>query len=69
MVRVPHAAWLVLQGLDEYVIGQESVKMALAVGVHNHYKRLVTGRASRQQAEAEEVCAPDLAVLKKCAVG
>jgi ATP-dependent Clp protease ATP-binding subunit ClpX len=27
-------------GLDEYVIGQESAKMALAVAVYNHYKRI-----------------------------
>ena len=26
--------------LDEYVIGQEAAKRAIAVGVHNHYKRL-----------------------------
>ena len=27
-------------GLDEYVIGQEDAKMALAVAVYNHYKRI-----------------------------
>lgn len=27
-------------GLDEYVIGQERAKMALAVAVYNHYKRI-----------------------------
>lgn len=27
-------------GLDEYVIGQQMVKIALSVGVHNHYKRI-----------------------------
>jgi hypothetical protein len=27
-------------GLEEYVIGQHDVKVALAVGVHNHYKRV-----------------------------
>ncbi len=27
-------------GLDEYVIGQDSVKMALAVGLHNHLRRI-----------------------------
>ena len=34
-------------GLDECVIGQEQVKKALAVAVHNHYKR-ITDRARRQ---------------------
>lgn len=28
------------KGLDEYVIGQSSVKVALSVGVYNHYKRI-----------------------------
>mmetsp|Transcript_7445 Transcript_7445/g.11338 ORF Transcript_7445/g.11338 Transcript_7445/m.11338 type:complete len:463 (+) Transcript_7445:1040-2428(+) len=30
----------VCDGLDEYVIGQQNVKIALSVGVHNHYKRV-----------------------------
>ena len=30
----------IYDGLDEYVIGQRSVKVALSVGVHNHYKRI-----------------------------
>ncbi|MBN2489773.1 MAG: ATP-dependent Clp protease ATP-binding subunit ClpX [Planctomycetes bacterium] len=29
--------------LDEYVVGQERVKKALAVAVYNHYKRLIHG--------------------------
>ena len=28
------------KGLDEYVIGQSNVKVALSVGVYNHYKRI-----------------------------
>lgn len=30
----------IYDGLNQYVIGQEKVKKALSVGVHNHYKRL-----------------------------
>ncbi|KDO22872.1 hypothetical protein SPRG_12009 [Saprolegnia parasitica CBS 223.65] len=30
----------IYDGLNKYVIGQDNVKKALAVGVHNHYKRL-----------------------------
>lgn len=30
-------------GLDEYVIGQEDAKIALAVAVYNHYKRIYYG--------------------------
>ena len=28
--------------LDEYVIGQDNAKLALAVAVYNHYKRILT---------------------------
>ena len=37
-------------GLDEYVIGQSNVKVALSVGVYNHYKRIFVAEA---QAAAE----------------
>jgi ATP-dependent Clp protease ATP-binding subunit ClpX len=30
----------IMRGLNEYVIGQRNVKVALSVGVYNHYKRL-----------------------------
>jgi len=30
-------------GLEDHVIGQHNVKVALAVGVHNHYKRVAMG--------------------------
>mmetsp|Transcript_5102 Transcript_5102/g.6392 ORF Transcript_5102/g.6392 Transcript_5102/m.6392 type:complete len:746 (-) Transcript_5102:70-2307(-) len=30
----------ICRGLNEYVIGQRNVKIALSVGVHNHYKRI-----------------------------
>ena len=30
--------------LDEYVIGQEAAKKALAVAVYNHYKRVIAGK-------------------------
>ncbi len=32
------------QFLDEYVIGQDEAKKALAVAVYNHYKRIASGR-------------------------
>lgn len=38
------------RGLDEYVIGQSNVKVALSVGVYNHYKRVFVADA---QAAAE----------------
>lgn len=51
----------IFQGLDEYVIGQSSVKIALAVGVHNHYKRLAVSRPSstalQQQQQQQQAAA------------
>jgi hypothetical protein len=59
--RLSSFSWAMLsaQGLDEYVIGQNHVKVALAVGVHNHYKRLALQRphsaASHAALQAEGV--------------
>ena len=50
--------------LDEYVIGQDNAKLALAVAVYNHYKRILTleknksgrkGRKKEKDAEIEEI--------------
>nr|CCA21310.1 ATPdependent Clp protease ATPbinding subunit clpX putative [Albugo laibachii Nc14] len=43
---------MMCQGLDDYVIGQESVKKVLSVAVHNHYKRLHLLDLMRAQKEA-----------------
>eukprot|EP00541_Cyclophora_tenuis_P007977 CAMPEP_0116546592 /NCGR_PEP_ID=MMETSP0397-20121206/3306_1 /TAXON_ID=216820 /ORGANISM="Cyclophora tenuis, Strain ECT3854" /LENGTH=697 /DNA_ID=CAMNT_0004071027 /DNA_START=39 /DNA_END=2133 /DNA_ORIENTATION=- len=46
----------ICRGLDEYVIGQRSVKIALSVGVYNHYKRISMMDAQRaREAMAERV--------------
>ncbi len=42
---VPRPADIKAQ-LDEYVIGQDDVKKALAVAVHNHYRRVLSERGS-----------------------
>lgn len=44
----------IAKGLDEYVIGQHNVKMALAVGVHNHYKRISVAEALAAEKERTE---------------
>lgn len=49
----------IMTGLNEYVIGQRNVKVALSVGVYNHFKRIFVAEAQaaaeqRKQAEAEE---------------
>jgi len=59
----------VCSGLDEYVIGQQSVKIALSVGVHNHYKRVSVLEEQRaaehrraatiEASEAAELGGPD----------
>ncbi len=41
----------IYKSLDEYVIGQDSVKRALAVAVHTHYLRLF----SKEKARYEQV--------------
>jgi ATP-dependent Clp protease ATP-binding subunit ClpX len=42
--------------LDEYVIGQDQAKKTLSVAVHNHYKRIASGKsASLGNAETKEV--------------
>ncbi len=35
--------------LDEYVIGQDEAKIALSVAVYNHYKRILTKKASHKK--------------------
>jgi len=42
----------IFDGLNEYVIGQRNVKIALSVGVHNHYKRLIVREAQEAAMQA-----------------
>lgn len=46
----------IMRGLNEYVIGQRNVKVALSVGVYNHYKRIAVyeAQAAAQQRTDEE---------------
>ena len=41
--------------LDQYVIGQQYPKKGLAVAVHNHYKRLMTGEQTTEEANPNDV--------------
>lgn len=45
----------IFDGLNEYVIGQRNVKVALSVGVHNHYKRIVVREAQEAALQAMQV--------------
>ncbi|KAI9921864.1 hypothetical protein PsorP6_001603 [Peronosclerospora sorghi] len=51
----------IYNGLNEYVIGQDKVKKTLAVGVHNHYKRLHAMELLRAKSEAEASCSTQTA--------
>lgn len=44
----------ICKGLNEYVIGQHNVKVALSVGVHNHYKRIAVAEALAAEKERIE---------------
>lgn len=35
--------------LDDYVIGQEEAKKTIAVGIYNHYKRIISGKTNIQK--------------------
>jgi hypothetical protein len=45
----------IFDGLNEYVIGQRKVKIALSVGVHNHYKRILVKEAQDAALQAMQV--------------
>jgi len=45
----------IMAGLNEYVIGQKNVKVALSVGVHNHYKRIIVREAQDAALQAMQV--------------
>jgi len=50
----------IMRGLNEYVIGQRNVKVALSVGVYNHYKRIFvseTQAAAHRRAEEDAYAA------------
>ncbi|MEC9282621.1 MAG: ATP-dependent Clp protease ATP-binding subunit ClpX [Bdellovibrionota bacterium] len=40
--------------LDEYVIGQDAAKRALAVAVHNHYKRISQGKPKKDDIDLQK---------------
>lgn len=44
--------------LDEYVIGQEKAKKAMAVAVYNHYKRLISMKKDKEQPDSAMADSP-----------
>ena len=49
--------------LDQYVIGQDTAKKALAVAVYNHYKRVQAGTDQRGKDEAVELAKSNILLL------
>jgi ATP-dependent Clp protease ATP-binding subunit ClpX len=52
ILQVPNPA-AIKRFLDQYVIGHDRTKKALAVAVHNHYKRLTQARDAAEFADVE----------------
>lgn len=55
----------IMNKLNEYVIGQKEVKVALSVGVYNHYKRIYLAEAQQamletRKAEFEDAVTPSM---------
>lgn len=55
----------ICRGLDEYVIGQRSVKIALSVGVYNHYKRISMVEAQKCKDANPESMTEEGEILEK----
>ncbi|KAG1705245.1 hypothetical protein DVH05_004177 [Phytophthora capsici] len=55
----------IYEGLNEYVIGQDKVKKTLAVGVHNHYKRLHALELLQARKDAEAAVAKQSAASQQ----
>jgi len=51
----------IYRGLNDYVIGQKNVKVALSVGVHNHYKRIILeqNKSNPTSLGGQEISEPD----------
>ena len=53
----------IFEFLDQYVIGQEIAKKALAVAVYNHYKRVQAGSSDRPKDDAVELAKSNILLL------
>ena len=53
----------IFEFLDQYVIGQEIAKKALAVAVYNHYKRVQAGSTDRPKDDAIELAKSNILLL------
>ena len=57
------------KSLDEYVIGQDNAKIALSVAVYNHYKRILTKSAKKDNDDTVELQKSNVLLLGSTGVG
>ena len=57
------------KSLDEYVIGQDNAKIALSVAVYNHYKRILTKTAKKDNNDTVELQKSNVLLLGSTGVG
>ena len=65
-VPVPKA---IKEKLDEYVIGQDKAKIALAVAVYNHYKRLIHNASNKTDDSNVEIQKSNILLIGPTGVG
>ncbi|MDQ1293526.1 MAG: ATP-dependent Clp protease ATP-binding subunit ClpX [Actinomycetota bacterium] len=53
----------IFEFLEQYVVGQEPAKKALAVAVYNHYKRIQAGEPSRRGEETIEIAKSNILLI------
>jgi ATP-dependent Clp protease ATP-binding subunit ClpX len=55
--------------LEQYIIGQESAKRALAVAVYNHYKRIQAAEAGREAEDGVEIAKSNILLIGPTGTG
>jgi len=53
----------IFEFLEQYVVGQEPAKKALAVAVYNHYKRIQAGEPNRRGEETVEIAKSNILLI------
>lgn len=59
----------IFEFLEQYVIGQESAKRALAVAVYNHYKRVQAGGGTRESDDHVEIAKSNILLIGPTGTG
>ena len=65
-LKTPHE---IKETLDQYVIGQDKAKTALAVAVYNHYKRLINADKKAENGEEVELQKSNVLLIGPTGVG